>query len=76
MIIRGPWERGISGCWRARAKNLGNRENRRNVADAAVVVAYCRHTKSYEDMRLFVHTTTLIRNTHNDCEIKGIKGEE
>ena len=30
---------------------LGNRENRRNVADAAVV-AYCRHTNSNEDMRL------------------------
>ena len=30
---------------------LGNRKNRRNVADAAVV-AYCQHTNSNEDMRL------------------------
>ena len=32
---------------------LGNHENRRNVEDAAVVAAYCQHTKSDERYETF-----------------------
>jgi hypothetical protein len=46
-------ERGITVVGVLVPRTARNRENRRNLADATVVVAYCRHTKSNERYETF-----------------------